>query len=181
MSHLYPLAETALQALTEDRPAVRTRHEAERKAGLAEVVKLQTDWLTAEDMDAEILAGRADGPGLSQGFVQTYEDEHGQPVYAVTYWKLDRALDSLPSAAPQKPATKAKKKAKAKTKSKEDHTDDLYFRGGRTRKRKRRAHADPRQLDLFMTPDTSGYEHADPGNSSVIINDEEGDGTTFGG
>ena len=40
MSHLYPLAETALEALTEGRSAVRTRAEAERRAGTAKVLKL---------------------------------------------------------------------------------------------------------------------------------------------
>ena len=178
MSHLYPLAETALEALTEDRPAMRTRHEAERRAGAATVLKLQTDWISAGELDADMLAGRA-GTGLTQGFVQTYEDEKGEPVYAVTYWKLDGPLDASPPPAPEPKPEKAKPKSKAKAEA--DHTDDLYFRGGRTRKRKRRVHVDPRQMDLFVSPDMSGYEHADPGNKSVIINDEEGDGTTFGG
>jgi hypothetical protein len=177
MSHLYPLAETALEALAEDRPAMRTRAEAERRAGVAEVLKLHTDWLSASDIDDEARARLANA-GLSQGFVQTYEDESGAPVYAVTYWQIDRPLDASPPAAPP-PLTKPK--TKAKPKGEEDHTDDLYFRGGRTRKRKRRVHVDPRQMDLFVSPDMSGYEHADPGNKSVIINDEEGDGTTFGG
>ncbi|MCI4644063.1 MAG: hypothetical protein MRY64_04710 [Hyphomonadaceae bacterium] len=180
MSHLYPLAQTALEALTEDRPAMRTRAEAERRAGAVEVEKLQTDWLSPDDLDAETLAGRA-GAALGQGFVQTYEDEQGRPVYAVTYWKLAQPLDSAPPAPPPEPAKKPAKAKPAKPKGEGDHTDDLYFRGGRTRKRKRRVYVDPRQMDLFVTPDMSGYEHADPGNKSVIINDEEGDGTTFGG
>lgn len=180
MSHLYPLAETALEALAADRPAMRTRAEAERRAGAAEVVKLQTDWLSASDIDDETKARLATA-GLSQGFVQTYEDEKGEPVYAVTYWQIDRPLDASPPPAAPPPAKPAKPKPKAKPKGEEDHTDDLYFRGGRTRKRKRRVHVDPRQMDLFVSPDMSGYEHADPGNKSVIINDEEGDGTTFGG
>lgn len=180
MSHLYPLAETALEALTEGRSAVRTRAEAERRAGTAKVLKLQTDWLPAGEIDDETKA-RLTNAGLSQGFIQTYEDEKGDPVYAVSYWKLDRPLDASPPAAPSKPEKPAKPSPKAKAKSEDDHTDDLYFRGGRTRKRKRRVHVDPRQMDLFVSPDMSGYEHADPGNKSVIINDEEGDGTTFGG
>jgi len=62
-----------------------------------------------------------------------------------------------------------------------DHTDDLYFRGGRTRKRRRAPRTDPRQLDLFTGPDQQGYEHPDPDNPGIVLTDEEGDGTTFGG
>lgn len=180
MSHLYPLAETAMEALAEDRPAVRTLAEAERRAGGASILRLRTDWISAGDLDEETRVRLANA-GLSQGFVQTYEDEEGEPVYAVTYWELEGPLDTSPPHVPAPPTEPAEPKPRARPKAGEDHTDDLYFRGGRTRKRKRRVYVDPRQMDLFVSPDMSGYEHADPGNKSVIINDEEGDGTTFGG
>ena len=175
MSHLYPLAETACEALTEDRPAVRTRADAERAAKGTEVLSLKTDWVTAESEEADQMAARA-AAGLSQGFVQTYEDAAGKPVYAVTYWHLAGPIGTED---PETPKRKKKaSKSKPETAAAEDHTDDLYFRGKRTKRRGRKKYIDPRQMDLFMEADARGYEHKDNG---AMITDEEGDGTTFGG
>ncbi|MEL6324166.1 MAG: hypothetical protein AAFQ84_08055, partial [Pseudomonadota bacterium] len=79
---------------------------------------------------------RAD-EGVGDGFVQRYEDQAGAPVLAVTYWKLaDGEVVRPPAPVPELERTV------------EDTTDDLYFKAGRTRKRRKRK-IDPRQLDLF--------------------------------
>lgn len=177
MSHLYPLAETARQALLDERPAARTRADAVHLAGKTAVEKLATDWVTADSDEAEQMAASA-AAGLSRGFVQTYEDEHGRPVYAVTYWRLEGEIVPADPAPNPKPADKAKPEEKPAATPAPDHTDDLYFRAKGGRKRGRKRAVDPRQLDLFMGADKRGYEHEEGG---AMITDEEGDGTTFGG
>lgn len=180
MSHTYPLAANADAALRPDAPAVRTRSEAdalgERLA--CQVVALETDWLTVTESEAETILARADA-AVGQGFVQRYEDEAGRPVLAVTYWKIsegkpgkihESGSDGNAKADEQTPAIAAT----------EDHTDDLYFRGGRTRRRRKKP-ADPRQMDLFSGPDQQGYERRDPDNPDIVLTEEEGDGTVFGG
>lgn len=175
MGHLYPLAETAEAAISGGLGAgARTLGDAQRAAGERAILGLQTDWLTVSDDEAAKIVAAAER-GVGQGFVQRYEDEAGAPVLAVTYWKLGDDEDETgavpdPSPPPAPPAA-----------PEPDHTDDLYFRGGRTRPRKRRRPADPRQLDLFSGPDPMGYEHRDPDNPGIVLTDEEGDGTTFGG
>jgi hypothetical protein len=174
MSHVFPLAANAEAALDPQAPAVRTRHEADALAERLGVVvgALETEWLEVSDEEAGHILSRADA-ALGQGFVQRYEDETGRPVLAVTYWQVshkarpgeDAGADR--EARPRKPG--------------EDHTDDLYFRGGRTRRRKRRPRVDPRQLDLFAGPDQQGYEDRDPNNPDIALNHEEGDSTVFGG
>ncbi|MEO0465707.1 MAG: hypothetical protein AAF216_04125 [Pseudomonadota bacterium] len=180
MSHLYPLAQTARNALLGDCPAVRTRADAERTANGTEILSLKTEWVTAESDETDQMAAKA-ASGFSQGFVQTYEDGAGNPVYAVTYWHLAGPM-STDEPADAKPAPKAAKPKTSKTKTAaapaEDHTDDLYFRGSRTKPRRRQKYIDPSQMDLFMEPDARGFEHTDGG---AVITDEEGDGTTFGG
>lgn len=167
MGHLYPLAADARSAISGAVHAARTRGDAERLAGDVVVEKLETEWLTLTLEEAEALLARADAVA-GDGFVQRYEDEQGNPVLAITYWKVS---DCAPSSAPPPPKP-----------AEPDHTDDLYFKAGRTRKRKsrRRRPVDPRQLDLFTGPDQQGFEYRDPNNPAVIIPEEEGDGTTFG-
>lgn len=170
MSHLYPLAASAAEALASPEPAARTRYEAETLAGEATIAGLETEWISPGDEQAETSDATAEA-GVGAGFVQRYEDAAGAPVYAVTYWKLETA-----------PKKKAAKPKKAPAKKTEDDTDELYFRSGRTKPRKKKStpKVDPRQLDLFAGPDQKGYEYRDPDNPGVIIADEEGDGTSFG-
>ncbi|MEO1101942.1 MAG: hypothetical protein AAFW65_08865 [Pseudomonadota bacterium] len=171
MSHLYPLAASAAEALASPEPAARTRHEAEALAGEVTIGALETEWISPGDDTPEISDDAAEA-GVGAGFVQRYEDAAGAPVYAVTYWKLETASKKK----------KASRPAKAPAKKAEDDTDELYFRSGRTKPRKKRRgpKIDPRQLDLFPGPDQKGYEYRDPDNPGVIIADEEGDGTSFG-
>ncbi|MEM9739748.1 MAG: hypothetical protein AAF829_07745 [Pseudomonadota bacterium] len=182
MSHLYPLAQSAEEALAPERPAARTRHDAERHAFGTEILKLATAWISDADGDVDVADVRANA-GLSQGFIQAYEDENGKPVYAITYWQLkgplgDASAQDLPSVpAPVEIAAQAKPKSDPENAPAEDHTDDLYFRSKRS-KRGRKRYVDPRQMDLFTAPDARGYEHTEGG---AVITDEEGDGTTFGG
>ncbi|MEM6411019.1 MAG: hypothetical protein AAF683_05745 [Pseudomonadota bacterium] len=140
MSHTYPLAVSAAAAMDTPEHAARTRHDAERLAGEEmRVISLETEWLTLETDSVDALTEKADA-GVGEGFVQRYENADGTPVLAVTYWRLVPQLRGMGA-----------KKPKAKPKSKtEDHTDDLYFRKGRTKTRRRRG-VHPQQLDLFET------------------------------
>jgi len=142
MSHEYPLATSAADALERPEKAALTRADAEALAGDMIVASLETEWITPKDGDVIAIMDKADaGPG--KGYVQRYEDAKGAPVLAVTYWKLVK-----PKKAKAKPKPKAKQAAAPKPA--EDHTDDLYFRSGRTKKSRRRVYVDPRQMDLFL-------------------------------
>ncbi|MEM6557465.1 MAG: hypothetical protein AAF642_16400 [Pseudomonadota bacterium] len=139
MSHAYPIGKTARDALKNAREAARTRYEAEELAEDLAIAALDTEWITPAAKDlAKILEQAEQNPG--HGFVQHYEDGDGNTVLAVTYWKL----------------AKTQKKPKPKPRpipepdpNQEDHTDDLYFKSGRTRKSRRKKFVDPNQMDLF--------------------------------
>jgi hypothetical protein len=138
MSHAYPLGKTARDALKGAQEAARTRYEAEDLAGDVAIASLETEWLTPSEKDLPKILGQAEAnPG--HGFVQHYEDGSGNTVLAVTYWKLAKVKK-------KKPAAKPKPEAKP---SDEDHTDDLYFKSGRTKKSRRKRYVDPNQMDLF--------------------------------
>ena len=143
MSHLYPLAASADDALKHATLAALTRYEAEALAEDREIVRLETEWISSAGDDVLSIMDAADaGPG--QGFVQRYEDENGAPILAVTYWKLGGERKA-------KPAQKVTEEPNP-AETEEDHTDDLYFRSGRTkpaRKRSRKKYVDPRQIDMF--------------------------------
>ena len=144
MSHLYPLAKSARVALGTPLGAALTRAEAERLAGETAVVGLETEWLNLSAQEAETMKAAAEaGPG--GGFVQSYEDADGATVLAVTYWKLADANAKDAPSVPEPTET-------ATPSPEEDHTDDLYFRSGRTKKRGRRKKVDPNQMDLFVGP-----------------------------
>lgn len=151
MSHAYPLGKTLDAALSKVAPAARTLAEAEALAKTLDetlqVVELATDWLTVSVEAADAMFTPSDA--LAHGHLQRYEDEKGHPVIAVTWWKLGE-----PGAAKEKPVKPAPKK-EAKAAEPADHTDDLYFRRGRT-KPSRRRYVDPRQLDLFRQSRTDG-------------------------
>ncbi len=180
MGHLYPLARDARRALEGAAKAARTRADAERLAGADGIETLQTDWLTIDPAELDSLLALAE-KAVGEGFVQRYEDAAGQPVLAVSYWRLAEPKPTGGTEAgaqetgardtgPPEPASPVP-----------DHTDDLYFRAGRTLPRRpRKSRVDPRQLDLFSGPDQHGFERRDPDNPAIILTDEEGDGTTFG-
>ncbi|MEO1659512.1 MAG: hypothetical protein AAFR51_00885 [Pseudomonadota bacterium] len=139
MSHVYPLGKTAKDALQNAPAAARTRYEAEALADGVAIAALETEWLTPAAQDLEtILAQAEDNPG--HGFVQHYEDAAGNTVLAVTYWKLAKAPKKAKPKSPAKPDAKSEA---------QDHTDDLYFKSGRTKKSRRKAFLDPNQMDLF--------------------------------
>lgn len=164
----YPIAANAREALDAEGGA-RTVGEARELA--KGPVTLVIDWLRPQPAEREAVQAKADA-GVARGFVQLYEDAKGQPVIAVSYWKLDRTGGAK--------ARKAKVSAERPKAPAEDHTDDLYFtKPGMKAKRKPKGR-DPNQLDLFG-PDQKGAEHADPHNPGVVIVDEEGDGASFGG
>lgn len=184
MSLAYPLALSAEDALQGAGEAARTRYEAETLSGDTPILSLETEWLKPDAATVAALIKQAES-GEAKGFIQIYEDADGQPVLAVTYWKLkhapsDKAAKPPEPAPPAEPAPPpAPKKKKPATEA--DHTDDLYFRHGRTKRARKRQQSDPRQMDLFISPDQRGYEHKDPNNPNTMLTDEEGDGTTFGG
>ncbi len=175
MGHLYPLAETPEAAIAGAPGAgARTFGEARRAAGERTILGLQTDWLTVSADEAVKILDAAEN-GVGQGFVQRYEDESGAPILAVTYWKLGKAEEAGAELEPEPPEPPRPAVPKP------DHTDDLYFRGGRTRQRKRGPAGDPRQLDLFPRPDPMGLEQKDPDTPGSVPASEEGDGATLGG
>lgn len=137
MSHVYPIGKTARDALKNAASAARTRYEAEDLADGSAIKALETEWITPKPKDlAKLLEQAEANPG--HGFVQHYEDADGNTVLAVTYWKLIKG---------QKPAKP--KPIAPPDDSVEDHTDDLYFKSGRTKKSGRKKFVDPNQMDLF--------------------------------
>ena len=140
MSHAYPLGKTARDALKAAKQAARTRYEAEELADGIAIAALETEWITPSEKELPKILEQAEAnPG--HGFVQNYEDGAGNTVLAVTYWKLAKAAKK------PKPAPKPKAEPVA-----EDHTDDLYFKSGRTKKSRRKQAVDPNQMDLFGKP-----------------------------
>ena len=139
MSHAYPLGKTARDALKNAQAAARTRYEAEELAEDVAIASLETEWITPAEKDlAKILEQAETNPG--HGFVQNYEDGAGNTVLAVTYWKLAKT--------PKKPKPKPRP-IQDPDPNQEDHTDDLYFKSGRTKKSRRKRFVDPNQMDLF--------------------------------
>ena len=182
MSLAYPLAQSGEDALKGVGQAARTRYEAEDLAGETEILSLETEWLKPATADLPALMKQAES-GEAKGFMQVYEDADGMPVLAVTFWKLGGPAKPKPAAA-KAAAPEASEKTPKPQKPKGDeidHTDDLYFRHRRSRKSGRKAQSDPRQMDLFVSPDQRGYEHKDPNNPNTMLTEEEGTGTTFGG
>ena len=147
MSHTYPLARTARDAITTASDAARSRADAVAKAGSDTLVGLETEWLTLDADEADTLLDQAAaGPG--HGFLQRYEDASGNLVLAVTYWKTTRAtvIDPLP-VQPAVTDTAA---------DEEDETDDLYFRNERAKRRRKPQPVDPNQLDMFANAPDKG-------------------------
>jgi len=142
MSLSYPVARSLEDALKPDVPTARSRREAITFARGLALEGLETSWLHLPDAEADALfkALGADGPA---GHLQRYEDTLGHSVVAVSWWKMvapgaatppeKRAFEPAPLAPPP---------------AEDDHTDDLYFRSGRTKTRRKKP-VDPNQLDLF--------------------------------
>ena len=144
MSHLYPIATSATDAKSPDNPAALTHAEAERLAGDRPVIALETEWLTVSEEEAEAWLAAAEAcPGHE--FIQRYENEDGSPVLAITYWRISKTVTTA--------AAESADSNSAQPSSADDHTDDLYFKSGRTKKRGRFKKIDPRQMDLFRSPD----------------------------
>ncbi|MEM7768379.1 MAG: hypothetical protein AAF253_12975, partial [Pseudomonadota bacterium] len=130
MGHLYPLAADARGALAGSGHAARTRADAERLAGDQFAVEaLETEWLTPEEAEVDAILACADR-AAGDGFVQRYEDEAGKPVFAVTFWRTRQVAQGHKTKAPSAALPHGSAKA---TSPESDHTDDLYFRAGRTR------------------------------------------------
>ena len=142
----YPLAPNARAAL-DSQVGARTISEARELA--QGPVELVSDFLRPGPSEREEVQGKAEA-GIARGFVQLYEDAKGNPVIAVSYWKLVSASKAkAKKPPPEKPATPA-----------EDHTDDLYFnkpgaKDAAAAKRRKKL-PDPNQFDLFGSdPDES--------------------------
>lgn len=141
MSLAYPVARSLEEATRPGAKFARSRREAADLSPGETVAGLETSWLHLTEAEATSLFGAqgADGPA---GHVQRYEDTSGHVVVAVSWWKL---------AAPEKTKKRAKAARPPPGSVVPDHTDDLYFRSGRTKTRRRKP-VDPRQLDLFAPP-----------------------------
>jgi len=180
MPLLYPIAKTARAALDEEGGA-RTVAEARELAGAP--VTLVSEWLRPQPAEREEIEAKAQA-GVTRGFVQFYENDKGQPVIAVSFWKPTSGVKTkAPKGKKAKAGAEAGPEAVAEPKAPDpadDHTDDLYFnKPGAKTKRKKKA-ADPNQLDLFAGPDQQGDEQPDPHNPLVVIVEEEGSGSAFG-
>ena len=145
MSLSYPIARSLEEATLPGAKIARTQREAADLSPGFAVEGLETSWLHLTEEEASALLGAqgADGPA---GHIQRYEDTSGHVVVAVSWWKL-----SVPGQkrAPAKPAkAEIRMPPPPPPADKADHTDDLYFRRGRTKVRRKKP-ADPNQLDLF--------------------------------
>ena len=145
MSLAYPIARSLEEAT---QPGVKTARSLSEAVSLApgyRVERLETGWLHLPEAEAFALlaAQGADGPA---GHLQRYEDTSGNVVVAVSWW-LIADPKSQPKPRPSPPPLPEPAPPSEET----DHTDDLYFRRGRTKTRRRKA-ADPNQLDLFKAP-----------------------------
>lgn len=144
MSLAYPIARSLEEAVAPGVKTARTRREAASLSPGFRVEGLETGWLHLPEAEALALLGAqgADGPA---GHLQRYEDTSGHVVIAVSWW-LIADPKSPPRAKPAPPPEPAAPATAEEIGN--DHTDDLYFRRGRTRTRRRKP-ADPNQLDLF--------------------------------
>lgn len=140
MSLAYPVAHSLEEATKPEARFARSRREAADLSPGETVAGLETSWLHLTEAEALALFGAqgADGPA---GHIQRYEDTSGHVVVAVSWWKLGQ---------PETAGTKPAAAEPAPDPAAQDHTDDLYFRSGRTKTRRRRF-VDPRQLDLFSS------------------------------
>lgn len=150
MSLTYPIASTAMDALLNPVGSERTLTAAKATAGRA--VVFETEWLRPGPEREEELAGAVQ-TAITSGAVQVYESEKGRPIIALKFWRILSDEELKPKPAP-KPDTEAEAAEKKK-----DHTDDLYFRRGRTKPRKKII--DPNQMDLFVPPEDTQADKAD--------------------
>ncbi len=145
MSLAYPIARTLEDAARPGVKFARSRREAANLCPGLVIEGLETGWLHLTETEAIALfsAQGAEGPA---GHLQRYEDTSGHVVVAISWWKV-----ADPNALPGQTSPPANPAQTVHDTS--DDTDDLYFRRGRTRARRRKP-ADPNQLDLFG-PETS--------------------------
>lgn len=141
MSLAYPVARTLDEAITSGVKTARSRREALALSEGRAIEGLETSWLhlPPEDADALFRSLGAEGPA---GHIQRYEDTSGHTVVAVSWWKV------VDPGAARGPENRVFEPAPATPPPAEDHTDDLYFRRGRTKTRRRKP-VDPNQMDLF--------------------------------
>lgn len=140
MSLAYPVARSLEDALKPDAPTARSRRGAMAFANGLALEGLETSWLHLPEAEADALF-KALGADGAAGHLQRYEDSSGHVVIAVSWWKMVDPSDVRP------PEKRAFEPAPEPAPS-DDHTDDLYFRRGRTKSRRRKP-VDPNQLDLF--------------------------------
>jgi hypothetical protein len=133
----FPIATDSLSAL-EAASLARTIMDARQLAG--EPVALVSAWLRPTPEEHAALKAKLD-EGVTQGFVQIYEDAKGRPVAAVTFWK-PKSAGGEPPPEPVQPPVEGAPLA-------EDHTDDLYFDKAQKTRRKKKGAPDPNQMDLF--------------------------------
>jgi hypothetical protein len=140
MSLAYPIARTLEDAARPGVKFARSRREAADLFPGLVIEGLETGWLHLTEAEAIALFS-AQGAGGPAGHLQRYEDTSGHVVVAISWWKV-----ADPNALPGQNSSAASPAQTMHAMSEE--TDDLYFRRGRTRPRRRKP-SDPNQLDLF--------------------------------
>lgn len=149
----YPVAANVYEALMSDGPYINTFRSARDLAIIED--KLALDWVKIPEIEKALpdleggLKIRIDN-GISEGFVQVFEDATGAPIYAVSYWKTLSTAEAI-----EKPLTVP-------------------------RKRSTRKNIDPNQLDLFGGNSETPAQKTTSSASGLILSDEEGDGLAFG-
>ncbi|MEQ9505452.1 MAG: hypothetical protein RLO80_04220 [Hyphomonas sp.] len=146
MSLAYPIARSLEEATRPGAKIARSKSEAAGQSPGFAVEGLETSWLHLTEAEASALVGAqgADGPA---GHIHRYEDTSGHVVVAVSWWKL--VLPGQKSAPAKATETEVPMPPAPAPVEKPDHTDDLYFRRGRTKVRRKKP-VDPNQLDLFQ-------------------------------
>jgi len=145
----YPIAKNADAALRVDETQILpTKSHAEALCGSR--VTLTTEWVTLASNTSETFSSLAD-KAKGYGYAQIYENKDGDPVWAITFWKI------ISTAEAKAEDLKEEEEQAARA---EENTDDIYFtrpdkrreRFGRAIHKPRVKKPDPRQMNLFPAP-----------------------------
>lgn len=162
MGLAYPLAPDARSALNADEATfVSTLADAMKASSVR--VALHTAWIRPDPDEVDAIAERVPS-WMGSGFVQSYENENGQLLLAVTFWK---------PVTPEEAEAERIREAKIKADARIDNLDDTYFSKPEVRRkrhglkpRRLRSWTHESQLELFP-----GDENTDPAEDAPAPED----------